>query len=266
MQHVVATSAVVLSRLCRLRCFPSMSWTALDGNDRITASVVTQSRSRWRCKARKRRDQSTESRRTRDTMAWRDSQERILAESSNTCRQQSGEPSPKTAREHKTNGNQATRLHARVAFLPSVSAGLEPNVCPTANTLHTCALLDFRTLVEASPPSSPRHWHIRSMSTPHRQIPHHTAQHHQTRPSVMPSLKRRGLGLSLGRGDLMDPLPTKCVLLGSKRATMDSAKMPTCMRSEVCKGQVSAHSTRSNRSVTSSSFSIVNPPYLTQSA
>jgi hypothetical protein len=100
----------------------------------------------------------------------------------------------------------------------------------------------------------------------HHQIPPDTAQHHQTRPSVMPSLKRRGLGLSLGRGDLMDPLPTKCVLLGSEPATMDSAKMPTRMRSEVCKGQVSALSTRCNCSVKSSSFSIVNSPYPTQSA
>jgi hypothetical protein len=35
-------------------------------------------------------------------VAWRDSQERMLGEKSNTCRQQSGEASPKTAKEHTT--------------------------------------------------------------------------------------------------------------------------------------------------------------------
>jgi hypothetical protein len=151
--------------------------------------VVTQSRRRWRCRARKRRDQSVESRRTRDTIARQDSQQRMLAESSNTCRQQSGEASPKTAREHTTG---ETRLQGCMegVFCRRGLAFDVPDLNRTSPNgqyhSHVCAIRLQHTRQASSAQLAETlayKVHVHS----HRAIPPDTAQHHQTCPSVMPA-------------------------------------------------------------------------------
>ena len=96
--------------------------------------------------------------------------------------------------------------------------------------------------------------------------PRNTAQHRRSPPNTSareaPSplaLKRGALAAVLERGDLMDPRPTRpgaccwrCILQKCRRASSQ--------RGPVCKGQVSALPTRSNRSVTSHLPTIVRSP------